>query len=128
MSLFNHSNEAVAQVDRKSARRAIVPRYEVREDENAFVLTAYVPGVERSAVETTVNGDNVTVLARRGTLPSERWTPVHRESYDADYRLVLELDRRFDREKIKAELSHGVLILTIPKAEAVKPRRIEIAG
>ena len=128
MSLFNHSNGAVAQVNRKPARRTIAPRYDVREDENAFVITAYVPGVERSAVETTVNGDNLTVLARRGSLPSERWTPVHRESYDADYQLVLELDRRFNRDGVKAELSHGVLTLTIPKAEAVKPRRIEIAG
>lgn len=126
MSLFNHSNEtAVAE---RPARRTIVPRYDVREDENAFVITADVPGVERSAVETTINGDNLTVLARRGSLPSERWTPVHRESCDADYRLVLELDRRFNRDGVKAELSHGVLTLTIPKAEAVKPRRIEIAG
>jgi HSP20 family molecular chaperone IbpA len=128
MSLFNRSNEAVAQVDRQPARRAIVPRYDVREDENAFVVTAFVPGVERSAVETTVNGDSLTVLARRGNLPSERWTPVYRESLDADYRLVLELDRRFNREGVKAELSQGILTLTIPKAEAVKPRRIEIAG
>jgi HSP20 family molecular chaperone IbpA len=128
MSLFNNSNEAVAQVDRKPARRTVVPRYDVREDENAFVITAYVPGVERSAVETTVNDDNLTILARRGSLTPERWTPVHRESHDADYRLVLELDRRFDRDGVKAELSHGVLTLTIPKAETVKPRRIEIAG
>jgi HSP20 family molecular chaperone IbpA len=128
MSLFNHSNEAVAQVDRKPARRTLAPRYDVREDEHAFVVTAYVPGVEKSAVETTVNGDNLTILARRGNLPSERWTPVHRESLDADYRLVLELDRRFNRDGVKAELSHGVLTLTIPKADAVKPRRIEIAG
>jgi HSP20 family molecular chaperone IbpA len=128
MSLFNRSNEAVAQVDRQPARRAVVPRYDVREDENAFVVTAFVPGVERSAVETTVNGHHLTLLARRGSLPSERWTPVHRESLDADYRLVLELDRRFDRDGVKAELKHGVLTLTIPKAEALKPRRIEIAG
>ena len=47
---------------------------------------------------------------------------------DADYRLVLELDRRFNRDGVKAELSHGVLTLTIQKVEAVKPRRIEIAG
>ncbi len=128
MSLFNRSNEAVAQADRQPARRAVVPRYDVREDENAYVVTAFVPGVERSAIETTVNGDTLNLLARRGNPPSERWTPVHRESLDADYRLALELDRRFDREKISAELSHGVLTLTIPKAEAVKPRRIEIAG
>jgi HSP20 family molecular chaperone IbpA len=128
MSLFNRSNEAVAQVDRQPARRTVAPRYAVREDENAFVVTAFVPGVERSAVETTVNGDDLTILARRGSLPSERWTPIHRESLEADYRLVLGLDRRFNRDGVKAELRDGVLTLTIPKAEALKPRRIEIAG
>jgi HSP20 family molecular chaperone IbpA len=125
MSFFNRSNEAVAE---RPARRTLVPRYEIREDENAYVVTAYVPGVERSAVETTVHGDNLTVVARRGSLTPDRWTPVHRESFDADYRLVLGLDHRVDRENVKAELSQGVLTLTVPKADTVKPRRIEIAG
>jgi HSP20 family protein len=41
---------------------------------------------------------------------------------------VLELDHRINRDAVKAELTQGVLTLTLPKAESVKPRRIEIKG
>jgi len=109
-------------------RRAIAPRYSVEETTEAFVVTAFVPGVDRSAVETHVDGETVTVFARRTWTPPAEWTAVHRETPVADFRLVLELDHRMNREAVRAELGQGVLTLTLPKAEAVKPRRIEIKG
>jgi HSP20 family protein len=75
-----------------------------------------------------VHGENLTVLARRGTTIPESWEQVHRESSDTDYKLVLELDHRVNRDAVAAELSQGLLTLTVPKAETVKPRRIEIKG
>ena len=126
MNLFTKNNDRTAT--QVPSRRTVTPRYQVRETADAFVVTAYVPGVDRSAVETTVEGENLTVTARRqAELPSD-WVPVHRESAEADYRLVLELDHRVNREAVVAELSQGVLTLRVPKAEAVKPRRIEIKG
>ncbi len=126
MSFFNKNESQIAT--QEPARRTLTPRYRVRETEAAFVVTAYVPGVERSAITTTLLGDKLTVEARRAaTVPAE-WTALHRESLDADYQLVLELDHRVNRDAVSAELNQGVLTLTVPKAEAVKPRRIEIAG
>jgi HSP20 family molecular chaperone IbpA len=118
-------NETPAQAP---ARRTVKPRYEVRETKDAFTVTARVPGVDRSTLETTVDGDRLTITGRRAfTVPAE-WTPVHREISDADYRLEFEIDQRVNRDGIKAELTQGVLTLTLPKAEAVKPRKIEILG
>jgi HSP20 family protein len=109
-------------------RRTLVPRYGVEETTDAFVITAFVPGVERSALETNVDGETLTVSARRTWTPPADWTAVHRETAVADHRLVLELDHRVNRDAIRAELNQGVLTLTLPKAEAVKPRKIEIQG
>jgi len=122
MSLLT-KNETKAPVT-----RTVTPRYDVRETGDAYVLTALVPGVERSSLETTVDGETLTVTGRRTFTVPEGWTAVHREIPQVDYRLVLEIDRRFNRDGIKAELSQGVLTLTLPKAEAVKPRKIEILG
>jgi len=109
-------------------RRAITPRYRVRESEDTFTITAEVPGVERSSLETTVDGETLTITGRRTwTVPAE-WTPVYREIPQTDYQLVFELDHRVNRVAIRAELSQGVLTLTVPKAEAVKARKIEIKG
>jgi HSP20 family molecular chaperone IbpA len=111
-----------------TTNRVITPHYDVRENTEAYVVTAWVPGVDRSTLETTVDGETLTITGRRAfTVPTD-WTPVYREIPQADFRLVLEIDRRFNRDGIKAELTQGVLTLTLPKAEAVKPRKIEILG
>ncbi len=110
------------------ARRTLRPRYTVRETGDAFLITAEVPGVDRSSVETTIDGENLTVLARRSWTPPTEWRPLYQEIQQADYRLVLELDPRVNRDGVSAELNQGILTLTVPKAETVKPRKIEIAG
>jgi len=109
-------------------RRAIAPRYNVQETADAFIVTAYVPGVNRSDLETNLDQDTLTIFARRTWMPPTEWTAVYRETPVVDYRLQLELDHRVNRDAVRAELSQGLLTLTLPKAEAVKPRRIEIQG
>jgi HSP20 family molecular chaperone IbpA len=107
-------------------RRTLIPRHSIEETADAFIITAYVPGVNRSDVETNVDNDTLTVVARRTWTPPSDWTAIYRETPQVDYRLVLELDNRVNRDAVRAELTQGVLTLTLPKAESVKPRRIEI--
>ncbi len=110
-----------------ASRPAIAPHYRIAEEESAYVVTAHVPGVAAADVETIIDGEKLVLNARRTWTPPEGWTPVHREIAQADYRLVLALDRRVNRDGVKAQLTQGVLTLTLPKAEELKPRKIEIA-
>ncbi len=128
MNLFANKNDKQLATQETAPRRTIVPRYGVEERAEAFVVTAHLPGVTRADLETQVDDENLTVSGRRTWTPPTDWATVYRESANADYRLVLELDHRINREAVKAELKHGVLTLTLPKAEAVKPRKIEIQG
>ena len=123
--LTKKDSRAVAQ---EAPRRTLVPRYDVRETAEAFILTAELPGVERSALETTIDGESLTIFGRRDWKAPAESTPIHRETPDADFRLVLDLYHRDNRDAVRAVLSQGVLTLTVPKAEAVKLRRIEIQG
>jgi HSP20 family molecular chaperone IbpA len=125
MNLFTRNNDTQVAAP-TPPRRAVIPRYEVQENADAFVITACLPGVDRSNLETSVDGESLTVFGRRTWTPPAEWSTVYRESQPADFRLVLELDHRFNRDAVKAELTQGVLTLTLPKAESVKPRRIEI--
>jgi HSP20 family molecular chaperone IbpA len=59
----------------------------------------------------------------RDGLPGE---PVYREFEPADYFRQFELSDKVDQAKITAELKHGVLTLTLPKAEAAKPKKIDV--
>jgi HSP20 family protein len=126
MNLLTKNNHQTA--NQTAERRTVVPRYQVQEAADAFTVTAYLPGVDRTTLETHVDGENLTVSGRRAWNAPADWTPVYRESSPADFRLVLELDNRVNREAVRAELNQGVLTLTLPKSEALKPRRIEIKG
>ena len=128
MNLFTRNNDTQVATQQTAPRRTVVPRYDVQENADAFVITACLPGVDRSSLETSVDGENLTVFGRRTWTPPTEWAAVYRESQPADFRLVLEIDQRINRDAVKAELTQGVLTLTLPKAESVKPRRIEIKG
>jgi HSP20 family protein len=53
-------------------------------------------------------------------------TLIHRESRPENFRRTFELDPSIDTGKISAKIEHGVVTLTLPKAEQVKPRKITV--
>ena len=52
--------------------------------------------------------------------------PLFRERVLTDYRRVFELDPAIDAGKIAAKMDQGLLTLTLPKSERVKPRKITV--
>lgn len=105
---------------------ALKPAYEITENHEAWGLTAHLPGVTKDGLELTAEEGRITVRGRRAWQKPDAWTAVYRESVDAPYELVLEHDNSVDTEKIHAELKDGVLRVSLPKAEAVKPRKIAV--
>lgn len=122
------TTNTASTLERPAARPAVTPHYRVEEIADAYVITADVPGASAAEVETIVDGEKLVVNARRTWTAPEGWTPVYREIAGADHRLVLQLDRRVNRDAIKAQLAQGVLTLTLPKSQDAKPRKIEISG
>lgn len=102
------------------------PAYEITENAEAWGLIAHLPGVTKDGLELTAEEGRVTVRGRRAWQKPEGWTAVYRESVDAPYELTLEHDNTVDAEKIHAELKDGVLRVSLPKAEALKPRKIVV--
>ncbi len=104
----------------------VVPGYEIKETPEAFSVTVFVPGAAKEGVEITAEENQVRILARRAWQQPERWTAVHRESVDAAFELVLTHDHAVDPAKVAAELRDGVLRVSLPKHEALKPRKIAV--
>lgn len=105
----------------------VAPRYEVAETADAYGLTVELPGVAKDGLELSVDHEQVRVIGRRVWSRPEAWTTLHRETRDAAYELVLEHGRSIDVDKVHAELRDGVLRVSLPKAEALKSRKIEVA-
>ena len=106
--------------------RAVKPLFEIKETQDAFGATVYLPGVAKDGLEITAEEGQVRIVGRRAWKQPEGWTALHRESVDAPYELVLSHDNAIDTEKIAAELRDGVLRVSLPKHEAIKPRKIAV--
>jgi HSP20 family protein len=133
MSLFN---TLIPALTRTSIRQdnspaadlgpTLKPAYEVKETAEAYGLVVYLPGVTKEGLELTAENGQITVIGRRAWKQPEGWTSLYRESADAAFYLVLTHENALDADKIAAELNDGVLRVTLPKSEAVKPRKIAV--
>jgi HSP20 family protein len=105
----------------------VKPAYDIKETEEAFGVTVQLPGVAKDGLELTVEEGQLRIVGRRAWKQPEGWTALYRESADAPFELVLVHDNAIDVDKIHAELSEGVLRVALPKAEAIKPRKIAVS-
>lgn len=103
----------------------VAPEVNIYETEQSFVLQAELPGVNKSGLEVTLESSTLTFTGRRSEAPVVG-TPLYRETRPLNYRRSFELDPSIDTNRIGAEIQQGVLTLTLPKAERVQPRKIEI--
>ena len=104
----------------------VKPVYEVKETTDAWGVTVYLPGVAKDGLEITAEEGQVRVIGRRAWQQPEGWTALHRETTSAPFELALTHDNAVDADKVVAELHEGVLRLSLPKHEAIKPRKIAV--
>lgn len=103
----------------------VVPNVNIFETTDGYVLQAEMPGVAKDGLEITLEGNEITITGRRSpeTIAGEA---LFRERHNADYRRVFELDPAIDTDKIAAKVEQGILTVTLPKSERVKPRKISV--
>lgn len=106
--------------------RTVKPAFEIKETPEAFGLTVHLPGVAKDGVELTAEEGQFRVVGRRAWQQPEGWTALYRETAAAPYELVLTHDNAIDADKVAAELRDGVLRVSLPKHEALKPRKIAV--
>lgn len=104
----------------------IRPLFDVKETAEAFGVTAYLPGVNKEGLSITDEDGVLTIRGERTWKQPAAWTSLYRESRDLPFELTLNHDNAIDADKARAELKDGVLRLSLPKAEARKPRKIAI--
>jgi HSP20 family protein len=114
-----------ANGDRPATEQFIAPAATVLENTDGYTLEVEMPGVTKENLEMWVEKNELTILGRRST-PAVDGTLLHRESRSENFRRSFELDPSIDAGKIIAKIEQGVVTLTLPKAEQVKPRKIAV--
>lgn len=112
--------------ERVQMERFVAPAASVLEDSDGYTLQVEMPGVNKEGLEISVENNELTILGRR-SLPTVEGTLIHRESRVENFRRAFELDPSIDTDKISAKVDNGVVTLTLPKAEQVKPRKIAVS-
>jgi HSP20 family protein len=129
-SLDQFFNETLSSPEASSSPSvAWVPRVDIHEEKDRFVVLADVPGVEPKDIDITAENGVLTVRGERRA--DKRETD---NGYERVERVTGTFLRRFtlpegaNTDLIKAKQTNGVLEVTIPKTPAVQPRRIAIDG
>jgi HSP20 family molecular chaperone IbpA len=130
---FNHLDE---MLDGFLAPRACAPRdgaahrmpaADILEGEKDYLIRLDMPGVARESLSIELEDQTLKVSAERELPAPEGYTSRRKElAGKVAYRRAFSLGQEIDVEKIGAKLEDGVLTITLPKAEQVLPRRIQV--
>lgn len=103
------------------------PAVDVSETADQVVVKAEVPGIEVKDIDISLTGDMLTIKGEKKSEREEKGESYHlvERSYGSFAR-SLKLPAVVDADKIEATYDKGVLTITCPKKEEVKPKAIEI--
>ena len=125
--VFDESIRQDAGRRESAPARAWAPAVDVLEDAESIIIKADLPGLKQDDIHIDLTGDTLTLKGERRFEEEQR-----RENYLRIERTYGSFQRSFqlgvpvDADKVKAAYQDGTLTIIIPKAEAVKPRRVEI--
>ena len=125
MNIVPQQEQQLSTENRPQSPPFATPVVDIESTPEGYLLHAEMPGVNKEGIEVSVeNGDLILTGRRRPVEVSGEL--LYRESWPNDFRRVYELDPSIDTTRIKARIEAGVLTVSLPKAESVKPRRIEL--
>jgi len=114
------AGRAIALINAPEAFRQ--PAYDCQDHRASMKILVFIPGVEASGVEIEGRGADLTVTARKSHFLRVNFNALHLERVQRDYRLRLRLGTGFDFPNMEAELSDGVLTITLPKRTHAEDR------
>jgi HSP20 family protein len=112
--------------DRAQAEQFVAPPASVIEAGDGYTLEVGMPGVNKDGLDISVENNELTITGRR-SFPVVEGTLIHHESRQEDFRHTFDLDPSIDANNISAKIDQGLVRLTLPKAEHVKPRKIAVS-
>ncbi len=121
----NNETQIVKREVTRHPEAFVTPLTDIYEEENGLHVVVDLPGVEKSGLKLAVENDILTIEGHVNASNSDT-NYLIREFEPTNYFRQFELSESVNREKINAELKNGVLSIFLPRAEALKPRTIDV--
>jgi HSP20 family molecular chaperone IbpA len=124
LTVKNDETNLQAREETRASERYIKPAVDIIESEEGLTLMADIPGAAKDTLDVNVEKGILTISAPVSyTMPGR---PIYAEFELAPYYRQFSIPESLAHEKAAADFSNGILTLRVPKAEAAKPRKIEI--
>jgi HSP20 family molecular chaperone IbpA len=104
-----------------------IPAVDILENQNEIMILADMPGVNGQDVDIDLRDDVLTIRGAVSPVEDGKEASVYREFNWGDYFRQFTLAEVIDQEKIAAKMDNGILRLTLPKKEKVKPKKIQVS-
>ena len=120
---------APVRMRRWAPARVSAPDYDfrlavdVREEQDAYILSAIVPGLKADDLNIEIIEDVVTI---EGTFAADENEYLLRELPQGKFHRSLRMPVELDAEKAEAKIDDGLLTLRVPKAESARPKTIKV--
>jgi HSP20 family protein len=102
---------------------------DVLDDQDSYLVRASLPGLKPEDVQINLQGDTLNIRGQAPQTAEEKGkTYLLRERQQVSYARSITLPGPVDADRATAQFEHGVLTLTLPKAEAARPKSIKIGS
>jgi len=125
-SMVTKSDDGVGRAEYTRSGQFYRPNVDILETADSLVVLADLPGVKSEDVDIHFEDGSLTIHGRVKERQDERTAFLLQEYGLGNYYRTFRVSEQIDSRGIAAELSEGVLKLTLPKAESAKPRRISV--
>jgi HSP20 family protein len=107
--------------------RPVTPAVDILENPGDFKVTCELPGIDQKDIDVSITSNVLTIKGEKKEDRELKEGKYYRkESRTGSFQRTLSLPTSVDSEKINAELKDGILTITLPKKEEVKPKQITV--
>jgi HSP20 family protein len=127
--LFNESFVMPTLFDRATLGGASRPSLPVNlyESNDSYILQAALPGLDTENLEIEVTGHEVALKGQFQSQIPENVSPIWQSIPTGQFYETYMLPADLESDEVEASYEHGILWLTLPKAEHMRPRQIKVA-
>lgn len=105
----------------------VFPLMNLTEDKDNYYIRAELPGLKADELEISVTADTLSISGERKLPAEDEKAQYHRREREAGrFSRIISLPTQLNTGKVDARCTDGVLTVTLPKAEAAKPRQIAV--
>jgi len=106
-----------------SQRRLAYPPLNISEDDSSIYVRAELPGMNIEDIDVTLSDESLII---KGERRMEEGRYFRQERPTGAFQRIINLNVKIERDKVGARMKDGLLEITLPKAEEVKPKQISI--